>query len=1440
MDLHSVCVLVAVGLVTISKPVLAAEIYVDSDGVSNTTCCPNSSSEGPTTPCKTLTLALQCVHVLPLMTNVTVIVNEGNYTLTNESNLTLIEGRSGGFSMVGNCSDRAVCVKIDCETSAGLSFIRSDFITLQNLSFFGCSRPNNSTSQNFLIGVWSKFQQVNSALYFLLCRSVTLAHVTVQETHGTGVVMYSTVGTNTITNSKFVSNKPPDEQFDRFTGGGGLYIEFAYCYPGNTSCIDGPSNIPEDYTKDSKYFITDSVFAENVANISDSLRFTFILPQKANHVAFGRGGGLSVFIKGSATNNVVSIDRSEFYNNTALWGSGLFVEVQDDSTGNSVYANNTKFFGNECLFKESGTQGTGGGGSRLGFIFFNDTHAKDNSIGLENCVFLNNSAFFGGGVSFYAAREPSESSSTNTLAFLNTSFERNVARAGSAVDLSVWHSVPMGATATVNFTDCTFQENNGSYTTEQGSAVGIGGLYLDGISVYFMGEILFLFNTNSALAATSAGIYIMSNATVNFTSNCGRHGAGVALLGAAFIQVHPFSKAMFVNNSAEIAGGAIYQNSIGEHDLINSRNCFIRYSDIKTLPRKWNTTFLFTNNSADGRNESIFASSLIVCQWGGAFGNASGNLSEVFCWSGNWKYSSNCKTEVRTLPAHFKPSNKFKLEIFPGQRRSMHLKMLDDHHSDVTDSSVFNAKSLSQSLSVDSSSEYISDNHIEVHSGSVRYNSEVHGTVLLETIDPRVMQVKLNVTVFQCPPGMILVGENSSASCQCGQGYEGIILCNATGFYTYIQRGSWIGLSQHRGKQEVIASSTPYFDLTSTSQFIKLPRKISELNKALCGSVNRTGTLCGKCQKGFGPSLHTHKCVKCDTKYTWALYFLSQYVPLTILFILVTVLDIRVTSAPANAFIFFAQVLPFVFTLDGGGVIALSHTSNYFVDVYTFLYRIWNLQFFQLDICISPHMESLEAISLTYLEAAYPLLLIALVSSIITLYEKGFRCILCICRPFHFLLARFQQNWNIRRSLIHAFASFVLLSYSRFVLVSFLLLTTTPLLKDDGSTFAQVVYYDGTIPFFTADHLPFALLSLVVLVIFAFITPILLIVPSFFRNLGIVRRKWPKVGRYIPSFSQCTVSSFPKLNPFLEAFHGFYKDGTNTTRKSTEFDYRWCAGFYLILRLALFAVYAFTPDWFMQYSFLQFFCIAALLLFVLLRPYKQDFYNKLDATMFALLLGINTLTMYNYNRVVISSKPSLIAFSIQYVLVLLPLIYISVVISKHLVLNMYACCKKRRRTPTLIDDTERERLVNGLSEDGPLTQSGSRDYLSFMEQTGRLDNVNVYRPASATDDSREQSERNSSEIDSGNCPTQSSSSANPTPVSSKDGYHEIEGHCKSQEFDSLPPSKGSSLRDSSEGGRQRRPGRGYERSVDVNYHLRRSSEDEGTGSKGRPERNTLT
>ena len=133
-----------------------------------------------------------------------------------------------------------------------------------------------------------------------------------------------------------------------------------------------------------------------------------------------------------------------------------------------------------------------------------------------------------------------------------------------------------------------------------------------------------------------------------------------------------------------------------------------------------------------------------------------------------------------------------------------------------------------------------------------------------------------------------------------------------------------------------------------------------------------------------------------------------------------------------------------------------------------------------------------------------------------------------------------------------AFATFLLLSYVKFLSVSFDILMPTLSWDMENTMQPPVLYYDGTVEYFGKDHvhLPYALLALAVLLVFTFLPILLLCVypcHCFQRVLN----------RYHLS-SQT-------LHTFMDTFQGGFKDGTNGTR-----DCRYFAAVYLIVRVALY------------------------------------------------------------------------------------------------------------------------------------------------------------------------------------------------------------------------------------------------------------------------------
>ena len=130
---------------------------------------------------------------------------------------------------------------------------------------------------------------------------------------------------------------------------------------------------------------------------------------------------MSLLFKGNASHNAISVTQCTFEGNKAVWGGAMLIEFQDDSDYNTVTVNSTVISDNYCYYNACTYEGTGGGGVRVQFAGFKDT-VKNN----------NNQAYFGGGVSFFIFN-------MNFISFRNCTWYGNIARLGSAIDLSLWN-----------------------------------------------------------------------------------------------------------------------------------------------------------------------------------------------------------------------------------------------------------------------------------------------------------------------------------------------------------------------------------------------------------------------------------------------------------------------------------------------------------------------------------------------------------------------------------------------------------------------------------------------------------------------------------------------------------------------------------------------------------------------------------------------------------------------------------------------------------------------------------------------------------------------------------------------------------------------------------------------------------------------------------------
>ena len=390
---------------------------------------------------------------------------------------------------------------------------------------------------------------------------------------------------------------------------------------------------------------------------------------------------------------------------------------------------------------------------------------------------------------------------------------------------------------------------------------------------------------------------------------------------------------------------------------------------------------------------------------------------------------------------------------------------------------------------------------------------------------------------------------------------------------------------------------------------VPLPRNLEELTDNQCGGFNRTGTLCGRCKNGLSPLAYSFdmNCVECsNSKSNWWKYLLVAYLPLTLFYFLILCLNVNIISSVLFGFVCCCQIIAIPAVIRQVIVSTkLQPSVQMAIRVLSSFYGVWNLDFFRslnLKICLGT--DTLQTLSLDIAVGVYPILLIVLTYFLIHLYDRSFKPLVVIWKPFH----KFRSNLEMRASVIDAFSTFFLLSNVKFLSVAFDLLVPVQVYELDSTgnlTTSLRLFYNATIPYFGEQHYPYAVLAIVVFTLFVLLPTLLLILYPFHcfqRVLNIFPFRW-----YI-------------LRTFVEAYYGCYKDGTEPNTK----DCRWFVSVIFALRIFFCAIgmYIFNDMYFM-YTTMVF------ALFLILQIQFQPFRDNKSYLSTALFLFISLLALFH-------------------------------------------------------------------------------------------------------------------------------------------------------------------------------------------------------------------
>ena len=348
------------------------------------------------------------------------------------------------------------------------------------------------------------------------------------------------------------------------------------------------------------------------------------------------------------------------------------------------------------------------------------------------------------------------------------------------------------------------------------------------------------------------------------------------------------------------------------------------------------------------------------------------------------------------------------------------------------------------------------------------------------------------------------------------------------------------------------------------SVYTQLPKRPDMLlNASICTSFHRTGLLCGDCEEGHSPLALSYNlsCVECpDGHKNWWKFILVAFVPLTFFYFFVVVFNINVTSSRLHGVVWVSQALsiPLLVRLIMSSIEKGHPKLLMFAKVLLLFCSFWNLEPFRSvlpDICLN--VTTLQALALEYTVALYPFLLIVISYFIILLYDRKCICLVALWKPFHKVLTLFRKSWNVRTSTIDSFATFFFLSYIKIISVSMDILVPTQIYQLGSNKSTYGLYYSPSVAYFGRNHLPYAILAIIILTVFVCVPTAVFFLYPF-------------------QFFQKILSLFPVnwyfLRVFVDAYQGGYKDGT----QPGTFDCRWFSAVVVFSRPLMFTMYSAT------------------------------------------------------------------------------------------------------------------------------------------------------------------------------------------------------------------------------------------------------------------------
>ena len=470
-------------------------------------------------------------------------------------------------------------------------------------------------------------------------------------------------------------------------------------------------------------------------------------------------------------------------------------------------------------------------------------------------------------------------------------------------------------------------------------------------------------------------------------------------------------------------------------------------------------------------------------------------------------------------------------------------------------------------------------------------------------------------------------------------------------------------------------------------------------------SDGRAGTLCGQCADGYSVAINSPymSCAPCNSSTVykgWGLLIALEFIPITVMVAIIAVLNVNLNQGSLSGYIFLCQMITIPFPSVGYPSWLVSNDlHSQFLGSLFLPMNIWNIGFAfyksyffhgyyinPLSICISQSTTPLVYLLFWYVISFYPLVLALLAYCVIVMYDKGYRCVVCVVRPIHRLLARFWRLFGIQPSLSHTVASLYTLCFTQLAATSLKILHPIVYTETDSHNHSVRFFYDGSQSYFSGVHGFAGIVAILVLVGLCITVAYLLLHPFRLFQLCFGKLKFKK----------------DLILSVTDVFNGPFKDGTS----ENSWDYRYFAGMHFVIQLVVMTFYYIPLEYKQVTGSLKVtVCSLYLLAILIFRPYKRNIHNFSEVLLFVLLTGFSVFpamvydTIERYKYEFVFSKVTMPIFGFIIIVIVIPYCLI------WMIRKCRHCCKyikdnyftKHNNVPLV--EYQDEELINTKEED---------------------------------------------------------------------------------------------------------------------------------------------